>query len=342
MRLILASFISALFILLASHTAEARVLSSNEWVEYRAQNFVIISDGKAEHVRGLIRDLEHFRFVVMNLLGVSAKVDEKPLTIIAFRNSRDFYKSIGSRYVGGYLTTGLHGQYAAIDMSERYVVKAGRKDLAGRVILYHEYVHYLMRLNVGVSYPRWYDEGFAEYLATYTYEGTEINIGRPHYGRARTMSFLSGISGEALLSESWRKHQGHGSEFYAQAWLLVHMLHSEPYAQHLPTYLSRWNAGERGPALFEEVFGIKVSRLKKRIRNYWKSNSYDGIKLTLDKPYEPPAPVERPLRAVERWKHWVSSFGDAGPNSVRSFMNTLLASIPAHRRQKLGLPIIMA
>ena len=136
-------------------------------------------------------------------------------------------------------------------------------------------------------------------MSTYHYEGNEVELGRPHDGRLQNMSFLNWLSGEALIGEKPEKIKGRGFEFYAQSWLLVHMLHKPPYAENLPSYLQRWNQGEHGFEVFEEEFGFPVSRLKKRLQKYWVSNSYSGVTLTFDKPYVPSAPTEAPLAEAE-------------------------------------------
>jgi hypothetical protein len=287
----------SLFVFLMSFSlAQARNLASDDWVEYTSENFVVLSDAKPKDVRYLIEGLEHFRFVVTNLIGIQQPAGQLPFRIIAFRNTGDFRKTRKGRSVVGYFLSTLRGQYAVVDMGARMHVKKGRHDIAGRPILFHEYVHFLLRRHSSVKYPRWYEEGFADYLSTYHYEGNEVELGRPHDGRVQNLSFLNWLSGEALLGEKPGKIKGRGFEFYAQSWLLVHMLHKSPYAENLPSYLQRWSNGEHELDVFEEEFDIPVSRLKKRLQKYWVSNSYTGVTMTFDKPYVPQAPTEVKLR----------------------------------------------
>jgi hypothetical protein len=297
-RILLVVFLLVLIVAPAP-SVDARTMATDKWAEYSSDNFSVVSDGKPKDVRQLLTDLEHFRFVVLNLIGIVPRTDEFPFKIIAFRREKDYQKTIVSKTTAGYFTTTLRGHFAVVDLSSRMTGNTKRRDVAARPILFHEYVHYLLSNSSSVRYPKWYEEGLAEYLSTYSYDGVEVKVGQPNNARIYSMSYAKWLSGKTLLEADPRKVDRHGNEFYAQSWLLVHLLHSQDYSANLKPYLTRWSQGETALTVFEESFGLEVSAVKDVLYKYWRRGRYTGAKLVFSKPLPTPPIAETRLSEAD-------------------------------------------
>ncbi len=120
--------------------------------------------------------------------------------------------------VGGYFLARPEANYVAINADPRG---------DARSIIYHEYLHYVLRNNYP-SLPLWLHEGMAQLYSTFDTKGAEARIGRPIEAHARWLQInpLLPVSELfALDAQSKDYHEGaRRSVFYAQTWVLAHYL----------------------------------------------------------------------------------------------------------------------
>ncbi|MEO7274421.1 MAG: tetratricopeptide repeat protein [Vicinamibacterales bacterium] len=181
--------------------------------------------------------------------------------------------------VGGFFGTGAALNVMALDGSSTDV-------------LYHEFAHYLISLNLP-QLPNWLSEGLAEFYSTFDVDpkkGTMV-VGKAPIERVRALRTrnyvpidrITDISG-SQLSRLWRDPEGIGM-YYAESWGLVHYLMlgreaSEPAAfGRLVQALGQGTAF--APAL-QSAFGIDVPRLDSELKAYLRARlSYPAVSLDL-------------------------------------------------------------
>ena len=255
------------FALLAPGQAK---LEKREWLEVVTPNFVIKSRLNEKKTLALAQNLELFRQVVLVLMNGGQLASPVPTRIFVVNNASDFRELGMSRShaadTAGFFTPSMRDNYVVLR-------DAGRAD--SRDIIQHEYVHFMMRNQTRVRYSKWFDEGMAEYLGT-----VQLRDGKVHIGRASEIA-LNSIAYNPWLPlskvvdperyEKWTDEDQ--AMFYAEAWALVHYLHTSrrkdgKLTADLGRYLELLEAGRSGRGAFEEGFGIGLKRLDRELRNY--------------------------------------------------------------------------
>jgi hypothetical protein len=150
-----------------------------EWLRAESANFVVYSEGGEADLVSRVRQLEEFDRLLRMMTGTSAPPSPNKLAIYMVRGGGQL-----DRILGG--TTGLGGFYAASPDGIVAAVDQGwREDwMTHEEVLLHEYAHHFMLQYFPGSYPAWYVEGFAEYLATVRFTDDMLEIGRFNPARA--------------------------------------------------------------------------------------------------------------------------------------------------------------
>jgi tetratricopeptide (TPR) repeat protein len=154
------------------------------------------------------------------------------------------------------------------------------KDVSGinaKPIIQHEYVHFLSRnqRQGAITFPKWFEEGFAEYLGASESRRGKFYIGKTPEHRVDELANIEWIPLKKIISpdnyNEWTRDQQ--STFYAEAWALVHYLQSSKtrqatYSKDMAAYLSLLNSGIPNIEAFEKGFNIDIETLALRLRRY--------------------------------------------------------------------------
>lgn len=197
------------------------------WLRADTHNFVIYSSGSRADLERFARDAEQFDAMLRLRFHVPAQERPVRLTIFMLGSSDDVGRLHGERgFLRGFYQPSRYGSYAVVgrDRAE------SAADLSGREVLFHEYAHHFMFRNSAFAYPAWYVEGFAEYVATATFEGSRgWTIGKPAHHRAHGLFSGASLSAERLLFDPPGSDDRERREvFYGRSWLLVHMASNVP------------------------------------------------------------------------------------------------------------------
>ncbi len=272
------------FILLILVSGQA---NAETWTEYKTDNFLLYSNADRETAESLVTELEYYRYYLQMITNVDATKSKIPLKIYAMRNNPSF-KSLtgfGGGTLGFYFT---HPRTGVTFLELEYDFGGDSKvdSTPGRQVLFHEYSHYFVRQFTSFNYPRWFDEGFAEYLGAFTYKDGVALVGQVVPGRAFTLAGNSWVPLEQIFQSNtfWSPRiirRGIVGVAYAQSWFLVHYLqHNERYKAPLARYLTDINAGMEVEEAFEKNFQVSVKQLEKELKAYWKGQKLGYLKLT--------------------------------------------------------------
>ncbi|WGL15382.1 hypothetical protein PVT68_11445 [Microbulbifer bruguierae] len=250
--------------------------SAADWYEYQSENFTVYSDVPQHRVNSLMRDLERFRRAALSFTGQQEIPENKNLRVFHFRNSGEFEKFSGDRKIAGLYRETWEGPII--------FSRDGDHGISGSGLIFHEYVHHLMRERSGMTYPRWYSEGFAELLASAELRQKEVVVGGLPEWRLSAWAEDDPLPIDQLLAPPPLSAQ-HGEDnsrywnnYYASAWLLTHYLQlgynagNPDYRSATESYLKAVAAGEDPAEIFEEHFGKAIAEIQREILAYMRDD----------------------------------------------------------------------
>jgi tetratricopeptide (TPR) repeat protein len=137
--------------------------------------------------------------------------------VIAFRSAREFSAHQVSPAACAYYQRTRSGDYIVMQDLEPDHYQVG----------VHEYTHFLFR-GSGLKLPLWLNEGLAEFYSSLESRNGQVIVGRPPYGRLRSLRTQSWITLKTLFSAGqaspYYTQADKMAIFYAESWALTHML----------------------------------------------------------------------------------------------------------------------
>jgi len=265
-------------------------LLKDDWLQVSSENFVVVTDADKKLAKLLVKDLEHFRYFITETLEINL-LPTKPLKIIAISSRRNFKHLDLPELWGGVFYSTIHGDIAVANISG--YSKSAKNKSWGNQVLMHEYVHFVTRNTLeSFIYPLWYEEGLAEYFASFRIEenGRYVSIGsldvlgdrlhalqRPGGGKFELVD-VEDLFKTTDIKTNWRrkekgktKNRGKKSsrKFYARAMLTYHYLTSSPELDSKKTsYLAHINQGKSVDEAFSRSFNMSYAELDDAIYNY--------------------------------------------------------------------------
>lgn len=233
------AFIWILEILSMVLPASQAAAREKSWVEIRSPHFRVYSDAGEKKARRLTHEFEKFHSLIHLFLPSVQAGPGNPTIVLAAENERtlrsllpQYWEEKGKARPSGIFVGGPEKNYVAlrIDLEDEYRYH----------VVYHEYVHLLLRLN----YPRlpvWLGEGLAECLG-YTAINDKISrVGEPSPERIGILRNEPMIPLRELFSvdheSPYYRDQSKVPMFYAQSWALTHMLFLGEKRAHMPKLL---------------------------------------------------------------------------------------------------------
>ncbi|MDT8322240.1 MAG: hypothetical protein RQ826_17120 [Xanthomonadales bacterium] len=288
--------------------------AGDKWIEARSDNFVIFSDAGENRTRELVVELEKFRFVVEQITPVQypAVENDRPLTVFAYDSTRNYVKQTGMNGTAGVYVSRTTGAVSVLSLEEAEEIW----QLDGREVLLHEYTHHLLHHYSGAHYPRWYDEGFAEFMAAIEFDDDEVILGHPAVHRFLVLRNVGEWVDIETIIESKGRYLGDLSSGlsrdpnkyklgmpyqYAQGWLLTHMLHArEKLRPALARYLRELSMNpEASEEIFERAFGMPYREMGRLLREYWSAGELPLLAVGLKDVFREPELLVRELSEQE-------------------------------------------
>ncbi|HEV7904803.1 MAG TPA: hypothetical protein VGO96_13255, partial [Pyrinomonadaceae bacterium] len=175
----------------------ARAEAAGNWRRVRSENFVVVSNASEAEARASAARLEELRAIFSRLRGQDSFDVCLPVTVILFQNAGDYeffkptYRGDLRRDVAGYFLPGADLNYITLSLE----TTRGR---APHSVLFHEYVHALVRNNYAGA-PLWLNEGLAQYYSEFELSKDRRRVG---LGRQLTHRLDSLARGELLPLET--------------------------------------------------------------------------------------------------------------------------------------------
>jgi Flp pilus assembly protein TadD len=239
------------------------------WITVRTANFTLFSNAGEAKTRGIGADLERLRDALSQLSPGLTLNSPVPTYIFVFRDMASFQpyeRTYNGRPLAsdGYFLSHQFANYVAINANQH-----GDE----RLIIYHEYLHYVMHNNYA-TLPLWLHEGLAEYYSTFLTGKDEARIGLPvpeHvlWLRQHSLIPLATLFAVDEHSPEYNESSRRGG-FYAESWALVHYLisGSPERRRQAAEYLRLAQAGTPPDQLFARTFGGDPAVLERELRTY--------------------------------------------------------------------------
>ncbi len=257
--------------------------SAAKTIEVKSENFVLIGDIRESDAKALVTELEQYRQAILQLLKVSPSPEPIPVRIYTAKNKTTLKQLTGRTGIGGIYKTTLDGPVFILNSQNGF--KRGKR---ARHVALHEYTHHLIAAYTDEIYPRWYNEGLANYFSTFEVDRDgNLIIGRPYqpYGQALGQSkwMPTGTVVNAILAYPFRSNNtGRGLQpanyFYAQSWLAVHYIMStEGESKKMGLYMDLINSGTPAQEAFVQGFGRTPEEFHEILRGYERKNRYKTV-----------------------------------------------------------------
>jgi len=254
--------------LLVTPDLAAKELEDKKWLLVTTPNFQIRSMMSKRRTLEVARKLESFRVVAGLLTNAGMTESRVPVEIFAIDGGKAV-KTFNLENAGGRFYDGVR--------RHTIVVQEYRGEYTTRTML-HEYVHFLSR-NYSTSYfPKWFEEGLAEFLSSARFRGDEIHIGgAENWMRQKLMANTVPLSDiiERRGEDNWPTAREH--YFYSVSWAIVHYLQNRPdqetpFDEQLRNHVQLLESGVGAIEAFETAFGITIPGLAGELQRYLSNN----------------------------------------------------------------------
>ncbi len=259
-------------LLLATTVADAKSVDERKWILVESENFAIHSSLSEKKTVSLMKYLEALRGVFAQPGPATDDLSQKP-TVIFVLGQRSDYRALG-------FPENTAGIFMP-ELRQNFIVIRNNGNTQESQVILHEYVHFIMQATSRFPYPKWWSEGFAEYVSSSRLSKKEFSIGLPLKIRLNWLHNSDWLRWEDVINpvnyaDYNRKHV---SQFYAQSWLLVHFLHnrkdrSRGIGESWDIVLQETQSGSEPVAAFEKGFGLTIEELQSEITSYYRKGRY--------------------------------------------------------------------
>ncbi len=316
-----------------------------QWIEVKTEHFTIYSNAREGAAKQIGVDLERLRAALEHLFSRKLR-SPVPTAIYVFKNDRALsrYKYLHNgkpAAVSGYFVSQPTGNYVAIDGGS-----ARRANVPARNIVYHEYLHEILRNNEP-HLPLWMNEGLAEYFSTFEADEGEAKIGLaiPHH-----LDWLKGHSllpMEQLLAVDRNSvhynDQRRAGVFYAQSWALTHYLLLGSKARHgqYAEYGRLLSAGTPHKQAFAEAFQTDLSDLTGEVKKYVRQRRFNYSRISFgDVAVAPTARILDRTEMLYRLGDLAAQLGPELSERAEAHLRAVLQADPEHAPSLARLAVL--
>ena len=292
------------------------------WLEIHSTHFTVITDAGEKRGKEVALRFEQMRTIFAILLMKDRLNQSQPLTILAFKNDKDYYQSAPLKRIEAapdqsgkvqplqLQPIGAPGFFLAGD-DQNFIVLNLFEIEPWRAVE-HDFAHMLLNDN----YPPvqgWFDEGFAEYFSSLRLDNKQYQIGsdpelssayssdllgqqRQAYNPQKSLTEILGAQVWLALPDLLTiKHDTtsynegtHHTLFYAQSWITMHYLLHEKKLPETGTYFDLVE-NRQVPVLeaLQKAYGMTPGEFEQAVKDYF--HSLTPLFLAMDAAKQPPS-----------------------------------------------------
>lgn len=271
MRIFLVALASAL--LLAAQPAQA------DWVEASSDHFLVYGDLKPAEARDFAEQLERvdklLRLVTATPDTPAERANKVTIFFVPDMATVQRLYGAGGQDVGGFYRPDAQGPLA---VTPRSVGRIGEY-IQPQSVLFHEYAHAILISGQRAAYPKWINEGLAEFFGTVDPrpDGSLV-LGRLPLIRGFALAEQKQMSAEELLTSDQRRLSGEDTgHLYARGWAMIHMLMlNKERAGQLDTYMRLVGEGTPSLEAGQKAFG-DLGKLDSDLKVHLRARKFPSI-----------------------------------------------------------------
>jgi Flp pilus assembly protein TadD len=269
----------------------ASAAEQSPWLEIHSTHFTVVTDAGEKKGKEVALRFEQMRAVFGSLLMRDRLNQPLPLTILAFKNDKNYYQSAPLRQgqpigVPGFFVPGEDQDFIVLNLFEEESWRA----------VAHDFAHLMLTYNYP-PVPGWFDEGFAEYFGSIRLDDRKYEIGGdPELHSIYTEDLLENqqqvrnppksltelLGGQVWLSlpdlltmkhdTSTYTEGTHHTLFYAQSWMTMHYLLHENKLPDAGTYLDLVeNQHVAVDEAIQKAFGMTLAQFDQAVKDHFHS-----------------------------------------------------------------------
>ncbi len=262
---------------------------AGDWIRIQSPNFELYTTAGEKKGREAIRYFEQVHELFVRLWP-GAFTETFPARVIGFSGEKEFRP---------YRVNEVAAAYYLSDIGRDYIVMGSVSSEVFPLVV-HEYTHLLLK-HANFNVPLWLNEGMADVNSTLQQDGDKIVLGDAYPGRMIELRNGKWLPLARLLaidhnSPEYNEKKRAGM-FYAQSWLLTHMLYlSNEYRPKFGEFSLKMANGTAAETAFRDTWGKSVADVEKDLKGYLTGKSINVMKLEakLWKPEELPKAVPPP------------------------------------------------
>jgi tetratricopeptide (TPR) repeat protein len=247
------------------------------WREIHSPHYTVITDAGDKKGMEVALRFEQMRAIFATLLMKDRLNEPVPLTILAFRNDKNYYQSAPLRQgqpidVPGFFLPGEDQNCIVLNLAEEESWRA----------VAHDFAHVLIDYNYP-PVPGWFDEGLAEYFSSIRLDDKKYEIGGdPELHSTPPNSLTELLSSQAWLAlpdlltmkrdTSTYDEGTHLTMFYAQSWMVMHYLLHEKKLVQTGTYFDLVeNQHVPVEQAIQKAYGVTSAQFDQAVKDYFHS-----------------------------------------------------------------------
>ena len=263
------------------YTLTAHAAEQSPWLEIHSTHFTVITDAGDKKGKEVALRFEQMRAVFAVLLMKDRLNEPVPLTILAFKNDKDYYQTAPLRQgqpidTPGFFLPGEDQNFIVLNLLEGESWRAVAHDLA-KLLLNYNYP----------EAPAWFDEGLTEYFSSIRVDDRKYEIGGDPELRSAGAANSSQSLTELLSSQPWLALPGlltmkrgpsniaegtHRTLFYAQSWMTLHYLLHEKKLPETGTYFDLVeNQHVPVEEAIQKAYGVTAAQFDQAVKDYFHS-----------------------------------------------------------------------
>ena len=276
------------------------------WRQLESPHFKMYTTAWEKIARELLMELEGFRSLVQIFVNIEIPADAEKVKVILFKNTGDFRKYVWDSRIAGFVIP--------TETSAIIVQPASHWDMDTTSVIYHEYVHTLIR-HYKYKIPGWYNEGLAELFGATRFVDGKFIVGVAPKDRLKGFAYgLQLAPFDDIISDKFQLHSpGIRYDPYVQYWMLAHyfVFGNKDRDEDLKFYLALYNDGMDSLKAFKLAFKITPEKFwHHELKKYYSHSRIPGYKVEI-----PPDKLQFPI-----------SYGDADMAEVEDNLIVLRAS----------------
>jgi tetratricopeptide (TPR) repeat protein len=242
----------------AAHADERRYL------ELVTEDFTVYSGVSEQRTREIATQVAMFRAAIEQSFGVTLPA-AVPMRIHALPK-RDWEQYVQPR-------RGVAGYFVAQPFSCDLIFDAEDESGGAHELMFHEYMHYILRTFWAGEVPPFLDEGLAEVFSTARFENGFMRI-QPRHDHVRFLRKHEWLPFERLLAV--KRHDPEyldhalAPAFYAQAWATVYytIAVNPEFSERVTSYIRELNSGASSVKAAERLIGAVSAEANRDIATY--------------------------------------------------------------------------